>query len=263
MKRIIQLGLISLMFCMVSSSCFAECNNLSRQEKVPSKVYRLVQLDKGVSANYADDMKEILGLFWAEPNGQLILRNLCKHNVKIELVNSNKRATAAEEQVSIAYSPSLANQGDMYTLFYVTVSIPVNYLSDYENKNLSADKRLYSLGYILHELAHAYVYAKDPHNVNSIEQKLTLTMFGYNEASKILTGDYLSKDQSVLYSYKALESIVDYETKKFPIYSGVTKKLIKYGITLQNIEDYSDIVGMYKKLLVDGKIKPCVSFPTK
>lgn len=275
MKKVSKLVVASLVLsCCISTSCFAVSNcfantkqtcskQIVKDEKVPSRVYRMVKLDKGVSTKYSDEMKEIINLVWNEPNGRLILNALSKEKVKIKIVNTEGRVFASEEDLSISYSPSTANQGDTYKLFYITVAVPVEYISDFANVNLPLDKRIYSLGYIIHEFAHAFVYAKDPHNVNSIEQKLTLTMFGYNEASKILTGKYLSKEESVSYSYIALKSIVDYETKKCPIYSGITKKIAKYGITLQNTEDYSDINSMYKKLLSEGKIKPNEIFKIK
>lgn len=272
MKKISKLIVLGFALLMgVYSSCFAanicstnKCSKkITQEQKVPSKVYRLVKLEKGIPANYSDDMNQILDSFWNEPNGKLILNTLCKNKVKIKVVKTEGRVYASEEEVSISYSPSTANQGDMYKLFYITVAVPANYISDYSNKKLSFDKRLYSLGYILHELAHAYVFVKDPHNTNSIEQKLTLTMFGYNEANKIITGSYLSKEQSVIYTDIALKSIVDYENKKFPIYSGITKKLTKEGIKLQNTEDYTDITALYKKLLSEGKVKPNASFPIK
>ena len=85
-------------------------------------------------------------------------------------------------------------------------------------------------------------------------------MLGYNVAYKIITGEYMTREQTGQYSLDSLQALLLDDHRKLPLYNGFPRFIQGYGISLPYPEVYSHLPMMYKKLLDEGKVAPLPSF---
>lgn len=235
-------------------------NNLNIGHIAPESLYRLIKIQPGIDYYYFEKMKTILDLIWSEPTGQTLLSAILKHNVPINITNGYIKANAYRtKQTRTFYLYGIIPIASFTTNSSITVNIPVNRIDNFNNPNLYAVNRVYNLQVFLHEFGHAFIGIKNPNDVNSLEEELGVSMIGYNIANKIITGKYLDKGQTQIYSFDCLKNLLSDEHRDLPVYSGFNQNIQKYGIAMPYPEIYSNIPLMYKKLLSEGKVSPVPS----
>lgn len=235
-------------------------DNLNAEQKAPKSLYKLIKPSYGITAQTVEKFKNILDLIWNEPNGRIMLQALMSKRVKINITQGVVSANATENtQQNTLYIYGFIPVAT-FTTSITTVNVAFNYISNFYNSNLPSYQRVYNLQVFLHEFGHAFMNIKEPNVNNSIEEEIVVSMIGYNIASKIITGEYLTREQTINYSMDCLQSLLADDHRNLPIYSGFTQHIQKYGIFLPYPEEYSDIVKMYKKLLKEKKVLPTPSF---
>ena len=235
-------------------------NNLSVAHTAPPALYRLIKPSSGITSGTVNRMKMILDLIWSEPNGQIMLQALIKKRVPINITQGtlNANATKQQQQNTIMLYGFIPVYS--YSTSKLSVNIPFNYISNFNDQNLSAYQRVYNLQVFIHEFGHAYMNVKNSGNVNSIEEELGVSMIGYNVAYKALTGRYLDKEQAESYSMGCLESLLKDSHRDLQVFGGFNQQAQFYGLALPYPEVYSNLPEMYKALLTEGKIYPVPSF---
>ena len=229
-------------------------NNLKIEEKAPNKIYRLIKPDRDISEDSVESMKTVLDLIWSEPSGRMMLEALEENKVQIKIINSDVKATTYHRSET-------TNYGGYTTSTYLTaVNIPVKYIYNFNNTNLPAYSRVYNLQVFVHEFGHAYMFINDPDNKDSIEEEVGVSMLGYNLANKVLTGEYLSREQAHDYGVNCLQGALTDEHKDLPVFGGFNLKIRRFGINMPYPEEYSALPAMYQKLLSENKITPVQSF---
>jgi tetratricopeptide (TPR) repeat protein len=234
-------------------------NNLTVSEHAPESVYKRIKFGNRNLKPYKERVEFILDLIWSEPNGRYLLAAIAQNRIPIKIINSNSNAQAVNRTETFT-SYSMFSQTGTFTTSDITVNIPIKYIDNFYNSGLSFNKRLYNLNVFVHEFGHAFMFINDINNKDSIEEEVGVTMLGYNVASKILTGKYLTREQTKFYSMKTLESILSDEHRKLPVYGGFIGRIQCYGIVLPYPDEYLDIVSMYKELLLEGKVTSVQSF---
>lgn len=231
-------------------------NNLNINHIAPDNIYYLISSYNGVDGYYTEKMKTILDLIYSEPNGKLLLSALPKQKVSINLINNNVKADVKrEQQKQTLYLWFIIPVVSFTTNSSVNINFPASYIANFNNKKLHASERIYNLQIFIHEFGHAFIGIKQPKDKNSIEEELGVSMIGYNIANKIITGEYLTQEQTKKYSEDCLISLLSDEHRNLPVYSKFNKTIQKYGITMPYPEIYSNIPSMYKKLLSEGKVQ--------
>jgi len=237
-----------------------DLNSITTEHTNPKALYALIKPAPGIPANSAEEVKTVLDLVWSEPNGQILLQNMIKNKIPINIVGANSGANAEKTQKTntlylYGFIP-VAN----FTSTISTVNIPYTVINNFNNKNLTSFERIYNLQTFIHEFGHAFIGAKIPSNKNSIEEELGVSMLGYNIAHKVITGKYLDRQQTETYSKRVLVAILSDDHRELPIFSGFNNRIQNYGIVLPYPEVYSNIPSMYKTLLLENKVKPVPSF---
>lgn len=235
-------------------------DNLTVAQNAPKNVYALLLPEQGVPKEDLLTMKKILDLTWSEPSGKLMLQELVKKHVFINIILDNSKAnTTATGQKQTIYAYGILPLAT-FNSSTVSVNIPVHYIEGFNNPNLSAHKRVYNLQVFIHELGHAFNNLKTSNNYDSLEEEVGVSMIGYNIASKVLTGQYLTEAQARSYGLNCLMVSLRDEHSALPVFSGFNKKIQKYGIVMPYPQTYSDLPSMYKKLLSEGRVTPVQSF---
>lgn len=231
-------------------------NNLNVSPIDTVNIYHLINNSHGVSSDYTKKMKTILDLIYSEPNGKILLSALPKHKASINLINANVKADVKrQQQKQTFYLWFIIPVASFTTNSSVNINFPISYIANFNNKKLYASERIYNLQIFIHEFGHAFIGIKKPKDKNSIEEELGVSMIGYNIANKIITGEYLTQEQTKKYSEDCLISLLTDEHRNLPVYSKFNMTIQKYGITMPYPEIYSDIPSMYKKLLSEGKVQ--------
>lgn len=235
-------------------------NNLSIGHIAPASLYNLIKPSSGIDSYIVEQMKTILDLIWSEPNGQMLLQALINSKIPINIGYNNVVANAQKTQKQHTFYVYGIIPVFSYNTSSNSVNISFNYISDFNNPNLPAYKRIYDLQVFIHEFGHAYMNIKKPKGYNSIEEELGVSMIGYNIANKIVTGKYLDKNQTESYSMGCLESLLKDNHRNLPVYSNFNNFIQGYGILMPYPEVYSNLPLMYKKLLSEGKISMVPNF---
>lgn len=235
-------------------------NNLSISHIAPTSLYRLIKPASGIAPDAIEKTKTIIDLIWGEPSGQIILKSLLKKKVPINITQVALSANAMKtSQKYTFYLYGFIPIGSL-TSSKISVNIPLNHISNFNDASLTAHQRIYDLQVFVHEFGHAFMSIKNPQNFDSIEEELGVSMLGYNVAHKIITGKYLDKEQTQAYAMGCLEALLSDEHRNLPVFSGFSENIQKYGIMLPYPEIYKDIPSMYKTLLKEGKTSVVPSF---
>lgn len=235
-------------------------NNIQVTEHAPKKIYRMIKRSWRVPRSYIPEAQRILDLIWSEPTGRKMLLTLKEEGIPIRLVPNDKRTiTMHETQTTTTYAYGMVPLNS-FTFYSTTVVIPVKHIDGFNNPDLDPRTRIYHLHSFLHEMGHAYMFAIDPNNKNSLEEELGVSMLGYNIANKIVTGKYLTKEQAKYYSQGCMIALLADDHRNLPVFGYFNRKLMIHGIYLPYFEEYADIPVMYKKLLDEGKVSPARTF---
>lgn len=229
-------------------------NTLKIEEHAPKKIYRMVKREWGIPRSYKQSMIPILDLIWSEPSGRTLLTTLSKARIPIKIVNANARATTTQFIQYVTYYDYGMER--KFASTSTVVNIPTKYIDDFNNSNLSARDRIESLTTFVHEFGHAFMLVKDSNNKDSIEEEIGVSMIGYNLASKVLTGEYLTREQARDYGTGCLQGAFEDDHRKLPLYSNFERRIKFYGIELPYPEEYANLALMYRKLVQEGKIVP-------
>jgi len=235
-------------------------NNISIGHIAPNALYKLIKPSPGIDANTVEQMKTILDLVWSEPNGQHLLQTLMIAKTPINIGYNNVEANAQKTQKQRTFYAYGFIPVFTYTSNSNSVNISFNYISDFNNPNLEAHNRIYDLQVFIHEFGHAFMNVKKPKGYNSIEEELGVSMIGYNIANKVLTGKYLDRKQTELYSMGCLQSLLGDNHRNLPVYGNFNNFMQGFGVLMPYPEVYSNLPSMYKKLLSEGKVNPVPSF---
>lgn len=235
-------------------------NNMPVVPHAPQALYKLIKPSAGITKNTVERMKYILDLVWSEPNGQLLLQGILNHKIRINITQGVVTANAMHQK----RTNTILLYGFIPIFSYDTssnaVNIAFNYISDFYNPKIDAHHRIYDLQVFVHEFGHAFMFSKNSGHKDSIEEELGVSMLGYNSAYKILTGQYLTKEQTIEYSMSVLQSLLSDSHRDLPVHNGFNNEIQYYGIRLPYPETYSNLPAMYKKLLYEGKISPVPNF---
>ncbi len=235
-------------------------NNIQVGEHAPKRIYRMIKRNWRVPKSYIVETQRILDLIWSEPTGRRMLLALRDNGTPIRLVpNDRNTITMHEIQTTTTYAYGTVPLNS-FTYYNTTVVIPVKHIDGFNNPYLAPGRRLYHLHAFLHEMGHAYMLTIDPTNKNSLEEELGVSMLGYNIANKIVTGEYLTKEDAEYYSESCLRALLEDDHRDLPVFGFFNKKLMMRGIYLPHFEEYADIPVMYKKLLDSGKVTPARTF---
>lgn len=237
-------------------------NNLNTisSGSAPSALYRLIKPKAGISSSTVNKAKVILDLIWSEPNGKQILTALMNARTPINITQCTSEANATslnKEHTFYLYGfiPIFS-----YNSSSLMVNIPFNYIANVNDQSLPTYQRIYSLHVFIHEFCHAFRVIKYPKSYNSIEEELGASMIGYNISYKILTGNYMNREQTQRYSQACLESLLKDSHRDLPLYSGFNKKMAALGIQMPYPEVYSNLELMYQSLIQEQKIYPVANF---
>lgn len=215
-------------------------NKLEVTQNAPEELYRLIKTN--LSSDVKNETEGILNVIWNEPNGYIMLQTILNKQVPINIIKSNENA-----QTNIEYINGKANVTGIY--------IPVKYINMVNNKELPAEERIYAFHTFMHEFGHAYLHIKDPTCTDSLEEEIGVDIIGYNIAYKIITGNYLTKQQTQTKSLSSLASALNDKHKNLPVYSDFTNHMQQYGIKMPYPDVYANISSMYKKLVALGLTK--------
>lgn len=206
--------------------------------KAPSKMYALIKTN--LSADIRKEVEGIIDLVYSDINGKIMLNTIYEKNIPININESGPRA-----QVNVTELNGVSTVEN--------IDIPVKEIHTLNNTNLSPFLRISSFMTFMHEFGHAYTRIKDPYISNSMEEELGISMIGYNIAYVIVQKRYLTDEEVKMYSMLILQAMLSDDHKELPVYSGFNKKMESYCIQMPAPQLYSDIPGMYKKLLSEGK----------
>lgn len=170
-----------------------QLNNIKVECNAPDTLYALIKPSIGGSDEEIKNMKNILDMIWSEPNGQILLQALIENKIPINLTQENIKANAAR----------LGDTGRT-----IAVNIPIKRVKDFNDKNLTTYLRVYNLQVFVHEFGHAFIGLKCYNDVNSLEEELGVSMIGYNVALKVITGRYMDKGQTQIYSFDCLKNFL-------------------------------------------------------
>lgn len=217
-----------------------DINNRHSIGKAPAKLYRLVKTTLGPQVKQEAD--GILDLVWQEINGRIILQTLMDNNIPINIL-----AGDFVDHTNVKWS------SDYKYIDVSGVDISEKTIKDLNNTSLDSWTRIYNFNTFLHEFGHAFAQIKDPKSFNSLEQELGVSMIGYNVGYKIIYHRYMTDEEIKEQSMGTFEALLSDDHSKLPVYSGFNKEMKRYAIYMPNPDLYSDLVGMYKQLLAQGK----------
>lgn len=255
-----QQNLQYITYTKTESDLSSKINNTYTTAKAPNDVYKLIKPSPGITPATVEKMKHILDLVWSEPNGQILLQGLANRKVHINITQGTLNANASKIDQKHTYMLYGFIPIFSYDTSTIAVNIPFNFISNFYNPNLSTRERIYSLHAFVHEFGHAFMNVKNPNHNNALDEELGVSMIGYNTAYKVITGSYLTREQTKMYSMQSLESLLSDDHNKLPVYSGFNTTVQYYGLKLPYPDVYSDLVTMYKTLLAEKKVYPVQSF---
>lgn len=228
-----------------------QLNNVKVQSNAPDSLYKLIKSLPSVSNDSIKNMKTILDMIWSEPNGKILLQSLIDNKTPIILTQEDRIPCIKKVYPDVKSSTKCS----------IEIIIPVKTINGFNDKSSTTYLRVYNLRTFVHEFGHAFISIKKPDNgIGSLEEELGVDMIGYNIALKVITGKYLTKGETQMYSLDSLKNLLTDDHRNLPVYSGFNKAIQSYGIVMLYPEVYSNIPLMYKKLLSEGKVAPVPSF---
>lgn len=220
-------------------------NNLQVTQEAPAQIYSLIKTN--LSSRILGETQGILDLLWSDTSGRIMLTTLWQKQIPINIIKSDDRANTQETIRSKKYHS------------VSSVNIPVKYILNFNDDSSSAENRIYNFTAFMHEFGHAYFRIKNPQTNDSMEEEIGVSMIGHNIAYKIITGKYLTKEQTQELSLEMVAGLLSDDHRNLPIYNGFNKKIQSYGIILPYPEIYSDLHSIYKKLRKQNKVQPIAS----
>lgn len=235
-------------------------NNIQVAEHAPKRIYKMIKRNWRVPKSYVLETQRIIDLIWSEQTGRRMLIALRDNGTPIRIVpNDKKTITLHETQTTTTYAYGMVPLNS-FTYYTTTVVIPIKHIDGFNNPYLNPKTRIYHLHAFLHEMGHAYMLTINPSNKDSIEEELGVSMIGLNVANKIITGEYMTREDAKYYSQGCLKALLEDDHRDLPVFGYFNRKLMMRGIYLPYYEEYADIPVVYKKLLDEGKVKPARTF---
>lgn len=215
-------------------------NNRRSSVHAPAKLYSLVKTD--LNDNVKQQVYNIFDILWQEVNARIILQTVMDRNIPIYI---NANGTRGET--------SLHREG--YNEIVDKIDVPVKYINDLNNTNLHPYSRIYNFNVFMHEFGHAFSRLKNPRTTDSLEEELGVSMIGYNIGYKMIYRRYMTDEEVRQRSMGTLQALLSDDHSQLPVYSGFNRRMKSYAVYMPNSALYTDLVGMYKQLLAQGKTK--------
>lgn len=220
-------------------------NNLQVTQEAPVQIYSLIKTN--LSSRILGETQGILDLIWSDPSGRIMLTTIWQKQIPINIIKSDERANTQETNISKTYHA------------VSSINIPVKYILNFNDETRPAEDRIFNFTAFMHEFGHAYFRIKNPTIEDSMEEEIGVSMIGHNIAYKIITGEYLTKEQTQELSLELVAGLLSDDHRELPVYNGFNKKIQTYGIILPYPEVYSDLRPIYKKLREQNKVQPVAS----
>ena len=229
--------------------------NLIPAKKAPPELYKLVK--SNFALKYKDTLDktyEILDFLWVDENGKILLTQIMKNKIPIQITHGKANTNAKTEETTmrqtfIQYGGFPSFTMDIEQDKKITVNIGEEIIQLYKNPSSSFNQNMYAIMAVMHEFGHAAASIVEEKHNNSLEEELTVSMIGYNSASKVLTGKLLTKEESISYAKRTFKSLMSDDHKNLPLYNDFEKTISKLGITLYNYDTYSDFYGLQQETL--------------
>ena len=235
--------------------------NLMPAQKAPQEVYNLVRTTSVLKyGDTFDKLYEILDFLWGDENGRILLTQIIKHKIPIQITfgkaDTDAKTTTSYKRtplsivryipmpVVIAIPTALAFdllKPDIKKEVKITVNLGEDIIQLYKNPSSSFNENMYAIMAVEHEFGHAASSTVKSKKNNSLEEEMTVSMIGYNSASKILTGRLLTKEESFEYSKMCFKSLMSDDHKNLPLYNDFKNTISELGINLYNYDTYADL----------------------
>jgi len=237
-------------------------NNLNPATKAPPALYKLVKTN--VNLQYNDDFEktyEMLDLLWNDDDGRLLINKIIENKIPIQITTGGKEQTNAQITESYKKTPlgylsmvpmPLAIAAPLalsHALFHtdvkkekiITVNLGEDIIQRYKNPKSSYHDNMYALMTVMHEMGHAVSSLIEEKHSNSLEEEMTVSMIGYNSASKIFLGRPLTREESIETAKNTYKALMSDEHKYLPLYNNFRNTISKTGINLYNYDTYADL----------------------
>lgn len=236
--------------------------NVNTAIKAPPVLYNLVRTNSVLKyGDSFDKTYEMLDLLWNDEDGKILLNYIIKNKIPIQIAYGGKEQTNAETIESSKVTPlgylgmvpmplvvaaplALSNalfHTDVKQEKKITVNLGEDIIQMYKNPKSSYHDNMYALMTVMHEAGHAVSSLIDDKHQNSLEEEITVSMIGYNTASKILMGRPLTREESIETAKNSYKALMSDDHKNLPLYNNYKNTISKTGVTLYNYDTYSDI----------------------
>lgn len=229
-------------------------NNLPIVAHAPISLYRLIKPSPGITDIIVFRTKSILDLIWSDSSGRILLQELLKNKVKINITQGAVTANTLNQTKQNTFMLYGFIPVFSYNSSSLSVNISFNYISDFYDPNVSSKQRIYDLQVFFHEFGHAFMLCKSKNHQNSLEEELGVSMLGFNSAYKIITGQYLTREQTKEYGLDILQSLLNDDHNRLPVHGDFSSKIQSYKLYLPYPEIYANIPAVYNKLRKEGKV---------
>ena len=222
-----------------SESLKTAMNSVVVKEKAPSELYSLIvtNLSSGIRA----EVEGILDVIWSVPDGRTLLTVMWQNKIPINIIPEDENADTHWKIADGSY-------------VVTKVDIPIKFINTINNPNIDAQERIDYFTAFMHEFGHAYFRVKYPRSVDSLEEEIGTSMIGHNIAYKIITGNYINREQVRELAPGLVAGLSDSQHRELPVYSGYNQRMQSSNLTLPYPQEYTDIPSIYKKLLAEGKV---------
>lgn len=216
------------------------------RERAPFRLHSLIEVDgKLHSPDSEAKLDKIIDLVWSDNEGRKLLQSVIDNQIPIHLIKDIKTSniTAGRSLLPsvISYEHSIPYN---YLLTFASINIKESQIYRFQDKDSHLSDDEHCIMVFVHELCHLIKNLKyADFTGNSKEEELIASIIGYNIASRILTGESLSKDRVRYIAYKRynyeLNRIKEY--KSLPMNAGYADKMIKLGFELPYYSIYCDL----------------------
>lgn len=222
--------------------------NIDNVTKAPPALYDLVKTNAVLK--YKDDFEktyEMLDLLWNDEDGRILINEIIEHKIPIQIVFGGKEQTNAYiEETTTNKQIMLGGFFPLYTFGTmqeknITVNLGENIINMYKSPKSSYHDNMYALMTVMHEMGHAVASLIEDKHKDSLEEEITVSMIGYNSASKILIGRPLTREESIETAKNCYKALMTDDHKNLPMYNNFRNTISKTGVNLYNYDTYSDI----------------------
>ncbi|HBG49791.1 MAG TPA: hypothetical protein DDW90_09890 [Cyanobacteria bacterium UBA9971] len=230
--------------------------------KAPPVLYNLVRTNSVLkySDNF-DKVYEMLDLLWNDDDGRILLNKVIERKIPIQITFGGKDQTNAYIEESSKITPlgylgmvpmplviaaplALSNalfHTDVKKEKKITVNLGEDIIQKYKNPKSSYHDNMYALMTVMHELGHAVSSLIEDKHKNSLEEEVTVSMIGYNSASKIFMGRPLTTAESIQTAKNTYKALMSDEHRNLPLYNNYKNTISKIGVNLYNYDTYADL----------------------